>query len=164
VIAVAGTYGWVSALGGRYVSVVTRDGIEHLIPNELLISERVENWTHSNDRTRLKIPLRIHFKTDVRQATALCLEAARGVERVLAEPEPNCLLVGFGDSAVNLELRFWIADAHNGVQNVKSDILLRIWDRFQAQGVEVPYPQHDIHLKSSPASMAPGAWQEAAVR
>jgi small-conductance mechanosensitive channel len=150
VIAVAGTYGWVTALGGRYVSVVTRDGVEHLIPNETLISERVENWTHSNNQTRLKQRVGVHYKSDVRAAIALCVEAAGEVERVLKQPEPKCLLVGFGDSSVDLELRFWIADAFNGVQNVKSEVLLGIWDRFQAHGIEIPYPQRDIHVRSTP--------------
>jgi small-conductance mechanosensitive channel len=148
VIAVSGTYGWVTALGGRYVSVVTRDGVEHLIPNDLLISERVENWTHTHSRTRLKVDVGVHYKTDVHQAIALCLEAACETERVLADPEPKCLLIEFGDNSVNLQVRFWIADAHNGVQNVRSAILLRIWDKFKEAGVEIPYPQRDLHLRS----------------
>jgi small-conductance mechanosensitive channel len=61
VVAVAGTYGWVNTLGGRYVSVVTRDGIEHLIPNEEFITTRVENWTHSDSKVRIKIPIGIHY-------------------------------------------------------------------------------------------------------
>ena len=148
VIAVSGTYGWVTALGGRYVSVVTRDGVEHLIPNETLISERVENWTHTHSRTRLKVDVGVHYRTDVHQAMALCTEAAAETERVLADPEPKCLLLEFGDSSINLQLRFWIADAHNGVQNVKSAILLRIWEKFRDAGVEIPYPQRDLHLRS----------------
>src|SRR5215831_5426712 len=78
VISVSGTYGWVTALGGRYVSVVTRDGVEHLIPNETLISERVENWTHTNSHTRLKIPVSVAYDTDVHQAMDICVEAACG--------------------------------------------------------------------------------------
>jgi small-conductance mechanosensitive channel len=148
VIAVSGTYGWVTALGGRYVSVVTRDGVEHLIPNEILISERVENWTHTHNRTRLKVDVGVHYKSDIHQVMALCLEAAAETERVLADPDPKCLLLEFGDNSVNLQVRFWIADAHNGVQNVKSAILLGIWDKFQAAGVEIPYPQRDLHLRS----------------
>jgi small-conductance mechanosensitive channel len=148
VIAVAGTYGWVTALGGRYVSVVTRDGVEHLIPNELLISERVENWTHTHSRTRLKVNVGVHYKTDLHQAIAICLDACRETERVLSDPEPKCLLIEFGDSSVNLQIRFWIADAHNGVQNVSSEVLLKVWDKFQANGVEIPYPQRDLHLRS----------------
>ena len=148
VIAVSGTYGWVTALGGRYVSVVTRDGVEHLIPNETLISERVENWTHTHSRTRLKVDVGVHYQSDVHLAMQICLDAAAATERVLKDPEPKCLLIEFGDNSVNLQLRFWISDAHNGVQNVKSAILLRIWDDFKAQGIEIPYPQRDLHLRS----------------
>lgn len=155
VIAIAGTYGWVTALGGRYVSVVTRDGVEHLIPNETLISERVENWTHSNSRTRQKIDIGVHYDSDVRKAIALCLEAATTVPRVLKSPEPMCLLIGFGDSSVDLQLRFWIGDAQNGVQNVKSAVLLEIWDLFKEHGIQIPYPQRDVHLKSG-AELASG--------
>jgi small-conductance mechanosensitive channel len=148
VIAVSGTYGWVTALGGRYVSVVTRDGVEHLIPNEMLISERVENWTHTNSQTRLKVDVGVHYDTDIHKAIELCLEAAKDLDRVLERPEPKCLLIEFGDSSVNLQLRFWIADAQNGVQNIKSAVLLRIWDKFKEHGIEIPYPQRDLHLRS----------------
>jgi small-conductance mechanosensitive channel len=149
VIAVSGTYGWVTALGGRYVSVVTRDGVEHLIPNETLISERVENWTHSNSRTRLKVDVGVHYDSDVHAAMQLCLDAATRTERVLDDPAPKCLLIEFGDSSVNLQLRFWISDAQNGVQNVKSAVLLEIWDLFKEHHIEIPYPQRDLHLRTS---------------
>ena len=156
VIAVSGTYGWVTALGGRYVSVVTRDGVEHLIPNEMLISERVENWTHTHSRTRLKVDVGVHYQTDIHEAIAICLSAAQEIERVLSDPEPKVLLIEFGDNSVNLQVRFWIADAHNGVQNVKSAVLLSIWDKFKAAGIEIPYPQRDLHLRSGFESLKPG--------
>jgi small-conductance mechanosensitive channel len=149
VISVSGTYGWVTALGGRYVSVVTRDGVEHLIPNETLISERVENWTHTNSHTRLKIPVRVAYDTDVHRAIDICVQAACGTERVLAEPECRCLLIGFGDNGLDLEVRIWIGDAHNGVQNVKSAVLLRIWDRFREAGIRVPFPQREVVVRGS---------------
>ncbi|MGD2168134.1 MAG: mechanosensitive ion channel [Gammaproteobacteria bacterium] len=152
VIAVAGTYGWVTALGGRYVSVVTRDGVEHLIPNETLISERVENWTHTNNRTRLKIDFGVHYRSDVHEVIRVSLEAAAETPRVLDDPRPKCLLLEFGDSSVNFQLRVWIADAHNGVQNVKSAVMLAIWDKFQEHGIEIPYPQRDVHIKSTDQS------------
>jgi len=157
VIAVAGTYGWVTALGGRYVSVVTRDGVEHLIPNELLISERVENWTHSDNQTRLKIDIGVHYRSNVHEVIALCIEAAKSVPRVLDQPEPKCLLIEFGDSSVNFQLRIWIADAQNGVQNVKSAVLLAVWDKFHEHGIEIPYPQRDVHLIGASALQADGA-------
>jgi small-conductance mechanosensitive channel len=149
VIAVSGTYGWVTALGGRYVSVITRDGVEHLIPNETLISERVENWTHTHSRTRLKLDVGVHYKSDLKKVIAICEEAARLTARVLPDPAPKCLFIEFGDSALKLQVRFWISDAQNGVQNVKSEVLLRIWEIFQQQNVEVPYPQRDLHIRSN---------------
>ena len=148
VISVSGTYGWVTALGGRYVSVVTRDGVEHLIPNETLISERVENWTHTNSHTRLKIPVRVHYETDVHRAIEVCERAACQTERVLGEPECKCLLVAFGENGLELEVRIWIGDAHNGVQNVKSAVLLRIWEMFREAGIRVPFPQRDVTVRS----------------
>jgi small-conductance mechanosensitive channel len=147
-IGVSGTYGWVQSLGARYVSVITRDGIEHLIPNEELITTRVENWSFSNLRIRQKIPLGIAYSSDVRAAIALYVEAATSNSRVLDAPKPICLLRGFGDSAVDLEVRFWVVDPQNGLSNVKSEILQGIWDRFQENGVEIPFPQRDLHLKS----------------
>lgn len=149
IISVSGTYGWVTALGGRYVSVVTRDGVEHLIPNETLISEPVENWTHTQRRTRLKVDMIVHHDSDLRQVIKICEEAALTCARVLPEPEPKCLFIEFGESALKLQLRFWIGDAQNGVQNVKSDVLLEIWQRFKQQGVRIPYPQRDLHIRSS---------------
>jgi small-conductance mechanosensitive channel len=159
VIAVADTYGWIKSLGARYASVITRDGIEHLIPNEDLITQRVENWSFSNNIVRLKIPVGISYNADVRQAMALCLEAAAVTERALDNPKPVCLLKGFGDSSVDLELRLWINDPSNGVSNVKSEALLGIWDRFHAHGIEIPFPQRDVHIKSGPpgARVAPAA-------
>ncbi len=160
VIAVGDTYGWVSGLGGRYVSIVTRDGIEHLIPNELMITQTVENWTHSNSRTRLKIPIGVHYDSDIRLAIKLCIDAATETERVLSNPEPKCLLIGFGDSAVDLELRFWIQDAQHGVRNVRSEVLLKVWDKFHEHGIEIPYPQRDLHIRTGQADASgalPGA-------
>ena len=154
VIAVEDTYGWVNTLGGRYVSVITRDGVEHLIPNDTLINERVENWTHSHTRTRLRVPIGVHYETDVPKAIDLCIEAADEVERVLERPAPTCLLMGFGDSAVNLELRFWIRDPARGISNVKSAVLLKIWEKFSEQGIRIPYPQRDLHIKTPEALLA----------
>ena len=74
---------------------------------------------------------------------------------MLPDPAPKCLFLDFGDSALKLQLRFWIADAHNGVQNVKSAVLLRIWEMFRENNVEVPYPQRDVHIRSSSVPLAP---------
>jgi small-conductance mechanosensitive channel len=106
----------------------------------------VINWSYSSDQIRLKVPIGIPYEADVRQAIALCVEAAGVVERVLKRPAPVCNLKGFGDNAVDLELRFWIHDPMNGVANVKSEVLLQIWDRFRAHGFEFPSPQREVHI------------------
>jgi small-conductance mechanosensitive channel len=146
VIEIAGTYGWITRLNARFVSVSTRDGIEHLIPNEDLITQRVTNWSYSDDRVRLHVPIGIGYRSDVREAMALSIEAAKAVQRVLETPTPICLLKGFGDSSIDLELRFWIRDPRNGTANVRSEVMLGIWDRFREHAIEFPYPQRDLHI------------------
>lgn len=153
VIAIGGTYGWVSSLGARYTAIRTRDGVEYLIPNEELITQRVENWSHSDSVLRLHIPVGISYKSDVRLAMDLCRRAPLSISRVLKEPEPQCLLTGFGDSSVDLEIRIWIDDPSEGRSNVISEVLLRVWDLFHEHGIQIPYPQRDLHLKSNEASL-----------
>lgn len=148
VIAVGSTYGWINSLGARYASVVTRDGVEHLIPNEELITQRVENWSHSNNFVRLRIPIGISYRSDVPLAMELCLRALEGVQRVLKDPAPRCLIRGFGDSSVDLELRVWITDPENGRSNLNSEIYLNVWNLFHEHGIEIPFPQRDLHIKS----------------
>jgi small-conductance mechanosensitive channel len=148
VIAVGETFGRVHSLGARYISIIARDGREFLIPNEDLVTQQVENWTYSSEHIRLRIPIGISHRSDPRKAIELCLEAAAQIERVLEQPQPTCLVRGFGDSSIDLELRFWIKDPMNGVANIKSEILLQVWDRFQAHGIEIPFAQRDLHIKS----------------
>ncbi len=148
VIAIDEEYGRVDSLGARYVSVATRDGIEFLIPNEDLIVNRVENWSHSQDYYRMRVPIGVHYQSNVREAIALCLEAANETERVLKENPPVCQIRGFGDNSVDLELRYWINDPMNGRANVNGEILLKIWDKFHEHGIEIPYPQRDLHLRT----------------
>jgi small-conductance mechanosensitive channel len=148
-ITVGDTYGTVASLNARYASIKKMDGTEHLIPNENLISQEVINWTHSDKLIRPDVAIGVHYQSDVRKAIELCLESAKVVERVLDYPEPDCLLTGFGDSSVDLLLRFWINDPEKGVANVKSEILLNVWDKFHEHAIEIPYPQRDLHIRSS---------------
>ena len=150
VISVGNSFGWINHLGARYASVITRDGIEHLIPNEELIIQRVENWSYSNDQVRLRIPIGISYRSDPRLAMKLCVEAAEMVPRVLLQPEPRCQVMGFGDSSVDMELRLWINDPQNGRGSIVNEVLLGVWDRFHEHGVEIPFPQRDLHLRSIP--------------
>ncbi len=151
VIGIDGTFGSVIALNARYASVQTRDGKEYLIPNEDLITQRVTNWSFSNDLVRLHVKAGISYRSDPHEAIRLALEAARDVPRVLSEPAPNCLLVEFGDSTIDLELRFWISDPVNGTTNVRSDVMLNLWDLYQRNDIELPHPQRDLTLRNPEA-------------
>lgn len=147
-IEIGGVYGTIRSLHARYASVLTRDGKEYLIPNEQLITNEVINWTYSDSNVRLKIPVGIAYDSDVRKAMQLMEESAGKVARVLQNPKPAARLVGFGDSSVDLQIRIWIRDSDKGVVNVRSEVLLNIWDAFRAHGVEFPFPQQDVYIKS----------------
>jgi len=149
VIAINDTFGWINRLSARYVSVITRDGIEHLIPNEDLISQRVENWSYSNSLIRMRLPIGISYESDVPLAMTLAVEAADSVERALKNPAPVCRLMNFGPDSVELELRVWINDPKLGVANVRSDVLLNVWELYHEHGIEFPFAQRDLHIKSS---------------
>jgi small-conductance mechanosensitive channel len=153
VIQLKDTYGWINFLGSRYVSVVTRDGIEHLIPNENLITGEVINWSYSEELVRLRVPVGVAYGSDLEKVRELMLAAAADTLRVLKDPKPGFLLTGFGDNAVNLEARVWINDPQNGIASVKSDLFWGIWKRFREHGIEIPYPQRDVHLKSIPDTL-----------
>lgn len=149
VIEIDGTYGWINNLRARYVSIITRDGTEHLIPNEDLITQHVINWTYTDSKVRMKVPFGISYGNDPHECIPLAIEAARKVGRVLDDPSPLCNLTEFGDNSVNFELRFWIADPVNGVSNVKSEVLLNLWDALKENNIEIPFPQRDLHIRSS---------------
>ena len=148
VVGVGNSYGKIQSLGARYVSVVTRDGYEYLIPNEDLITQQVINWSFSDRLVRLKIGIGVSYDTDLHKAMDLIVESARGIDRVLDKPGPVCQLKNFGDSAVDLELRIWIGDPDKGVANVSSAVRIAIWDAFKEHGIEIPFPQRDVHIKS----------------
>lgn len=144
------TVGQVNRIGIRAVSVITRDQIEYLIPNELLMTSTVENWSFSTRDVRLKVPVGIAYGSDVELAERLMLQAAHEHPRVHAEPEPSVWLTAFGDSAIQFEIQLWIDDPEAGVGNIRSDVLKRIWGLFGEHGVHLPFPQRDVHIKEWP--------------
>jgi len=146
----AAAFGRVTSISANYLSLQTRGGKEHLIPNETFLTNGVENWTHSDTKVRLKIPFRIAYDGDPKKAIALALEAAAAIPRVIKEPRATCLLTAFGDTAIEFELRIWIDDPMNGVANVKSDCLLQLWDRFQTHGIRIVSRQNEVLLASRP--------------
>ena len=157
-------FGWVTALNARCVSLTTRDGTEWLVPNEDLITRRVINWSYSHNRLRLLTPIGVSFDGDVPLAMRLAEEAARETARVLRDPAPVCRLMGFGDSVVNLEMRFWIDDPANGVINVRSQVLLHLWEKFRANGIRTPLAHRDLTIKPDSALTSTSSTAAARVR
>ena len=146
VISLGDTFGWITGLGARYVSVVTREGKEHLIPNENLITGEVVNWTFSSNLVRLDIPFGVAYSSDPHQVREIAKEAAGNVKRIVKVPLPQCHIVGFGDSSIDLKLRFWIRDPSAGLTNVRGDTYLALWDAFKEHGIEIPFPRRDVSI------------------
>jgi small-conductance mechanosensitive channel len=144
VITVGSTFGWVNSIHARYISVITREGKEYLIPNEKFISDPVENWTYSSDAVRIRVPVPVSDSSDIAKAAQILLDIAKRHPRILKKPEPRALLIGIGDSAVNFELRVWIQDPAKGLVNVRSDLLFKILKKFRQQNIELPSPQRKL--------------------
>jgi len=143
-------FGWVQELRGRYVVVRDRDGVEMLVPNQQLISNAVINWSYTDPRIRLKLPIRLSYRDDPELALRILIMACEGQRRVLHEPAPVSRLMHFSDSGIELELRFWISDPQEGVNNVRSDVNRTIWRLFKENNLTMPVAQREILVHNSP--------------
>ncbi len=150
VIVVGDSFGWVNKIGVRAVSVLTRDGKEHLIPNENLMINEVENWSYSDPNVRMKIDVGVAYNSDMRKVQELLYQAVRESKRVLKRPAPVVWMLEFGDNSVNFQIRCWINDPQDGIGNVKGDVMMRVWDLFQEHNIEIPFPQRDLYIKEMP--------------
>jgi small-conductance mechanosensitive channel len=156
-------FGWVQELRGRYVVVRDRDGVETLVPNQNLITNSVINWSYSDQRVRLRLPVMISYDDDPEEALDALLEAVGDHPRILREPAPVSRLMAFEDYGMRLEVRFWIADPMNGVNNVRSDVNRAIWRVFRIHNIRIPVAQRELRmLPPSPAPDTPGARREVA--
>jgi small-conductance mechanosensitive channel len=142
-------FGWVQELRGRYVVVRDRDGIEMLVPNQQLISNAVINWSYTDPRIRLKLPVRVSYRDDPELALQILLQACEGQRRVLRDPPPVSRLMQFGDHGIELELRFWISDPQEGVNNVRSEVNRTIWALFKENKITIPVAQREIRMHSA---------------
>jgi len=140
-------FGWVQELRGRYVVVRDRDGVETLVPNQNLITSPVINWSYTDPRVRLKLPVRVSYKCDPEKALELLLKAAEDQPRILRDPKPVSRMMGFNDYGFDLELRFWISDPQEGVNNVRSDANRAIWRLFKEHGIIIPIAQREVILE-----------------
>jgi small-conductance mechanosensitive channel len=150
VIVVGDSFGWVNKIGVRAVSVVTRDGKEHLIPNENLMTQEVENWSYTDRNVRVRIPVTVSYSCDLKLAQELMLRAAAESPRVLDSPKSNVWLMAFGANGVEHEILAWINDPESGVGNVRSDVLNRLWCLFKENGITVPLPQREVRMVDRP--------------
>ncbi len=143
--------GKISFMGLLYVRIKTRDDTAELIPNEKFMTQKIVNLSYKDNRFRLQIEFGNAYESDIKKAISLAESAARSVERVLASPEPKCFLKAFGDSSVNLMLRLWIKDPENGMGRLKGSVLLAIYESFDQNNIQIPFPQRDLHIKSTVA-------------
>jgi small-conductance mechanosensitive channel len=147
-ISLGETFGWIRELRARFVSVVTRDGREYLIPNEDFITHEVINWSFTDALVRLDVEFGVAYDSDPHQVSALAIEAAAGCARVFPGKKPVCWLTAFGDSSLNFILRFWINDPREGLTNIRGVVLLALWDTFKEHGVHIPYPHREVIMKT----------------
>ncbi|TIX79058.1 MAG: mechanosensitive ion channel, partial [Mesorhizobium sp.] len=120
---------------------------EYLIPNEDFITQRVINWSFSDNLVRLDVNFGVSYDADPHKVSELAIAAAMSVGRVEADRRPVCWLTDFGDSSLNFVLRFWIHDPQQGLTNVRGRVLLALWDTFRENGIDIPYPHREIIMK-----------------
>ncbi|MEP7221800.1 MAG: mechanosensitive ion channel domain-containing protein [Novosphingobium sp.] len=152
----ARTVGQVNRIGIRAVSVITRDKIEYLIPNEHLMTSQVENWSFSSRDVRVKVPISVAYGSDLDLVERLLLTEARKLPRMLSNHEPAVWLLAFGENAVQFEIQLWIADPEEGLGNLRSDLLKAVWASFQANGIAIPFPQRELHIREWPRALPTG--------
>lgn len=151
-ISLGDTFGWIRELRARFVSVITRDGREFLIPNEDFVTQQVINWSFSDKMVRLDVPFGVSYDSDPHQVTELAINAALSVSRIEGTRKPVCWLTGFGDSSLDFVLRFWIQDPQQGLTNIRGRVLLALWDAFKANDIEIPYPHRQV-IMSKPVGI-----------
>ena len=152
------------ALAGE---LATFDGADVLVPNGLLLSEKLTNWTLSNRRRRIEVPVGVAYGCAPREVQALLLEVANKIRGISFDPPPSVLFTGFGESSLNFVVRVWTDDFDLG-GDIGSEMALEIHAALQAAGIEIPFPQRDLHIRSVDAgvvsAMAPTATGAAAER
>ena len=143
-----GTSGFVRHTGARYTLIETFENREIMIPNEDFITNRVTNWTYSNTLGRLEIKIGVSYGCDIKKAFDLIFEVAKNHPRCSVVKDPEVFLSEYGDSSVQFILYFWVDNIVEGRLRPKSDILFSVWDKFEENNIEIPFPQRDIHIKN----------------
>ena len=141
------TVGKVMRIGARATHVLTNDNIMVIVPNSEFINSRVVNWTHIDPRVRLRINVGVSYRSDPHLVEKLLLEIAEGNPSVLKNPVPTVVFKEFGESSLNFELRVWADDMAHRPGTLESQLNFAIWDKFKEHGIEIPFPQRDLHVK-----------------
>lgn len=135
-------------IAARSTWVKTNDNVIIIVPNGEFIANRVTNWTANDRRVRIHVPLGVGYSSNVMKVRDLLLDVARSRTEILMDPSPDVIFSGFGDSSLNFELRIWTTERLRTPQILKSDIYFDIFQKFAENGIELPFPQRDIHLRS----------------
>lgn len=138
--------GRISAMKTRYISVAAGDGREFLVPNEDLVTQKVVNWTYTDKNTLVKITFSTNYDADPRLVCKLAIETAAAHPRAQKGKPPNCILTEFAEAGMKFSLTLWLADP-DGMDNVRSDVMLSLWDAFKREGIRVPYPVREIRVR-----------------
>jgi len=147
--------GRITDITTRYTVIRAANGRESIVPNEMLITQRVENFSFADPKVAMTTVVQVAYGTDVPALAARLQTAIGGVERVLADPAPAVQLTNFAADGLELTLVFWIADLENGQGNVRSNVNLAVLAELTAAGVEIPYPQRVVHAVPGPQPPAP---------
>ena len=145
-VTIGDSSGRISAMKTRYISVAAGDGREFLIPNEDLVTQKVTNWTYTDKNTLVKVNFSTNYEADPRLVCKLANEIAAAAPRAIKLKPPNCILVEFAEAGMRFALTFWIADP-DGMDNVKSEVMLSLWETFKREGIRVPYPVREIRIR-----------------
>ena len=145
-VTIGDSSGRISAMNTRYISVAAGDGREFLIPNEDLVTQKVTNWTYTDKNTLVKVNFGTNYDADPNLVCKLAIGTAATAPRALKNKPPSCLLTEFAEAGMKFSLTFWIADP-DGMDRVKSDVMLALWDAFKREGIRVPYPVREIRIR-----------------
>ena len=145
-VTIGDSSGRISAMKTRYISVAAGDGREFLIPNEDLVTQKVTNWTYTDKNTLVKVNFGTNYEADPRLVCKFAIGIAAEAPRALKDKPPNCILTEFAEAGMKFSLTFWISDP-DGMDNVKSDVMLALWETFKREGIRVPYPVREIRVR-----------------
>lgn len=145
-----GTVGFIRQNAARYTLIEVADGREIMIPNEEFITQRVTTLTHSNKRGRVDVTVGVGYESDLQLTLKLLVQAADTVKSVMKDPTPIAWVIGFGDSAINTQLSFWVENVTDGKNTPRSDVLIEIVRLFRENSIDIPYP-HQVQVDKASA-------------